>query len=260
MRRSGSMAVFASAAALALAAPAAAATVTTVNATVTGFLAPLGLNRTVLAPVSPNATLTVSAARAIALRNGGSYPYALLGGPKAAEFVAFCIEPLELLPVGSEVPYTVVPLSRAATGLGDIGEAKASLIRELFGRRAPAGGFAAMTAETSVAFQLAIWEIVSEKAGSTYDLFSGNASFTRTRATTSSFLSAGLWLKELDGKGPMAKGLVVLRNGTVGVQGSGSQDLLVFAAVPEPATWAMLIAGFGLVGAAGRRRRIAVAA
>ena len=32
----------------------------------------------------------------------------------------------------------------------------------------------------------------------------------------------------------------------------------VEAAVPEPATWAMLIAGFGLVGAAARRRRAAV--
>lgn len=31
-------------------------------------------------------------------------------------------------------------------------------------------------------------------------------------------------------------------------------------AVPEPASWAMLIAGFGLVGAANRRRRVTVAA
>ena len=31
-------------------------------------------------------------------------------------------------------------------------------------------------------------------------------------------------------------------------------------AVPEPATWAMLIAGFGLIGAAMRRRRISVSA
>ena len=30
-------------------------------------------------------------------------------------------------------------------------------------------------------------------------------------------------------------------------------------AVPEPSSWAMLIAGFGLVGAAARRRRVAVA-
>jgi len=33
-----------------------------------------------------------------------------------------------------------------------------------------------------------------------------------------------------------------------------------FAPVPEAASWAMLIAGFGLVGAAARRRRVAVAA
>jgi hypothetical protein len=32
------------------------------------------------------------------------------------------------------------------------------------------------------------------------------------------------------------------------------------AAVPEPASWAMLIAGFGLVGAAARRRRTVIAA
>ena len=31
-------------------------------------------------------------------------------------------------------------------------------------------------------------------------------------------------------------------------------------AVPEPASWAMLIAGFGLVGAAARRRRTALTA
>jgi hypothetical protein len=37
-------------------------------------------------------------------------------------------------------------------------------------------------------------------------------------------------------------------------------DNVVVTQVPEPATWAMLIAGFGLVGSAMRRRRTAVAA
>ena len=32
-----------------------------------------------------------------------------------------------------------------------------------------------------------------------------------------------------------------------------------FAAIPEPATWAMMIAGFGMAGAAIRRRRAAIA-
>lgn len=35
---------------------------------------------------------------------------------------------------------------------------------------------------------------------------------------------------------------------------NGGLDNLVFAAVPEPATWAMMIAGFGLIGGAMRRR------
>ena len=34
-------------------------------------------------------------------------------------------------------------------------------------------------------------------------------------------------------------------------------DNLATAAIPEPATWAMLIAGFGLVGVAARRRKFA---
>ena len=32
------------------------------------------------------------------------------------------------------------------------------------------------------------------------------------------------------------------------------------AAVPEPATWAMMILGFGLMGTVARRRRVALAA
>ncbi|MFZ4382319.1 MAG: PEPxxWA-CTERM sorting domain-containing protein, partial [Sandarakinorhabdus sp.] len=40
----------------------------------------------------------------------------------------------------------------------------------------------------------------------------------------------------------------------------GSWDMVSLTAVPEPATWAMLIVGFGMVGFAARRRKAAVAA
>ena len=40
----------------------------------------------------------------------------------------------------------------------------------------------------------------------------------------------------------------------------GTLELGSVVGIPEPASWAMLIAGFGLVGAAARRRRIVVAA
>ena len=38
----------------------------------------------------------------------------------------------------------------------------------------------------------------------------------------------------------------------------GHQSFAVAGAVPEPATWAMLISGFGMVGLAARRRRTPV--
>jgi hypothetical protein len=42
--------------------------------------------------------------------------------------------------------------------------------------------------------------------------------------------------------------------------GALGRGVMTIGAVPEPASWAMLIAGFGLVGAVARRRRITVAA
>lgn len=45
-----------------------------------------------------------------------------------------------------------------------------------------------------------------------------------------------------------------------GFDAQGNTRGYLLTAVPEPASWAMLICGFGLVGAVSRRRRIAVAA
>jgi hypothetical protein len=50
--------------------------------------------------------------------------------------------------------------------------------------------------------------------------------------------------------------LVVKGNSQLGGYYDGT---LSYAAVPEPATWAMMIAGFGLTGAAMRRRKTRVA-
>ncbi|WP_010160532.1 MULTISPECIES: PEP-CTERM domain protein [unclassified Sphingomonas] len=44
-------------------------------------------------------------------------------------------------------------------------------------------------------------------------------------------------------------------NGTISAFGSASSSAVVAAAVPEAATWAMMIAGFGMTGAAMRTRR-----
>ena len=48
--------------------------------------------------------------------------------------------------------------------------------------------------------------------------------------------------------------------GTYSDINSPQNTITVTAAVPEPASWALLIAGFGLTGAAARRRRVATVA
>lgn len=83
---------------------------------------------------------------------------------------------------------------------------------------------------------------------------SGSVTRTLTNATTSSFLGfvsttgvTSLTVKSVgSGKWPTANDLVL----------GGSAA----AAVPEPATWAMLLLGMGLVGATMRRRRAVPAA
>jgi hypothetical protein len=53
--------------------------------------------------------------------------------------------------------------------------------------------------------------------------------------------------------------VLVIQTNNPGVADAWGVDDVQFNVVPEPATWAMLIAGFGIVGVAARRRRIAAA-
>ena len=191
-------------------------------------------------------------------RTGGSFANTLVGAG-LVDFYAWCIEPREFITQGQSITYTVLPLSQAATNLGGIGTAKANQVRELFGRFNP--NFSTpLTALQAGAFQIALWEIVRETAGNPLDLSTGNIYFTAGSDNIPGTLSlASSYVAAIDGTGPFAKNLKVLSNGIFGVQGSGTQDLVV-QAVPEPSSWVMLIMGFGLVGAAARRRAKAVAA
>ena len=101
--------------------------------------------------------------------------------------------------------------------------------------------------EAAAAVQLAVWEIANETTGSysfatgTFRSSGGNSDGARTLASTYlGKVTSGAW------SAPVGQ-LKMLYSPT-------SQSQLL-AAVPEPATWAMMIAGFGLVGAASRSRR-----
>ena len=251
-------AVLASACLLA-AAPAAA--VTTVAATYIGPSPNFSTVSVTIIGLNDNNVRNYSAGRF--LMDHGTLPdgLSLLGGNTSTSFMAFCIEPLQ--PLATSADYDLVPLSQATNSLGGIGQDKATLLRELFGRYVPGvmSVTDGMTRQRSAALQVAIWEIVTD--GTTnIDLTNGNFRFAPLTTQNNQQLiltDARAMLSTLDGSGPLAGGLRAMRNGSPNTPGLGSQDVLVFTnlteAVPEPQSWAMLIAGFGLVGAAARRRR-----
>lgn len=105
----------------------------------------------------------------------------------------------------------------------------------------------------SAATQMAVWEILYETSGS-YSLSAGNlfmsggnSGAARTLADTYLGNLSGLWTN--DGSQQLSV-LYAQKN----------QSQIFLSAVPEPATWAMMIGGFGLVGGMLRRsKRKAVA-
>ena len=103
-------------------------------------------------------------------------------------------------------------------------------------------------AVTSSAFQLAAWEIMSDNTA-TLNLTTAN--FTASGSALGAIGTAQSWLNNLGTATPTME-LSVWR---ADVQGS-TQDLAVFAApVPEPETYAMLLAGLGLMGFVANRRK-----
>jgi hypothetical protein len=106
-------------------------------------------------------------------------------------------------------------------------------------------------ANTSAAVQSAIWEVLNED-GPSYSFITGNfLASSSTAATQTALNSMNLVLASL-GSQAITQHVDQLHNGT-------QQDFLVMAPVPEPETYAMLLAGLGIVGAVARRRRSAEA-
>jgi hypothetical protein len=106
----------------------------------------------------------------------------------------------------------------------------------------------------SAAFQLAVWEVVTESA-KTYSLSSDN--FTVTGGDMGTRNLADSWLAQVNaGTYAIDQTLGVWQKGA----GSTTQNLAVFAPIPEPQTYTMLIAGLGLMAFVARRRRQNLAA
>jgi hypothetical protein len=99
-------------------------------------------------------------------------------------------------------------------------------------------------AKSEAAFQIAVWEITYETTGS-YNLATGSATFTGGSAATDGSLAlATTWLAAL-GNAPS--------NGVMVLESREHQDV-IFAPVPEPETYALMVAGLMATAFVTRRR------
>ena len=96
---------------------------------------------------------------------------------------------------------------------------------------------------SEAAFQIAVWEIAYEKASNAYDLATGDAVFFGGSAATAALGLASTWLSSLGAAGA-----------DIRVLESPTQQDVIFAPVPEPETYAMLLAGLAAVGFMSRRQ------
>jgi hypothetical protein len=138
------------------------------------------------------------------------------------------------------------------TSAGSIfGTAKANDLGRLYTIAAPSVSSPSTSAAYSSAFQLAVWEIVNETAGSFYDL--GTGAFKASG--TGDSIAEG-WLSALNTTPSTSAYSVNIWSVTgQGASGMGAQDVAVFAPIPEPETYVMLMAGLGLMGFVARRRQ-----
>jgi PEP-CTERM motif len=115
-------------------------------------------------------------------------------------------------------------------------------------------------ADTSAAVQLALWELTFDN-NSTKDVNAGGTQgqFYVTTGTSSIARSlANTYLSNLSGWSVPTGGTAYLlvNSSSTQNQNAANQIQVFYAvtAVPEAATWGMMIVGFGVVGAATRRR------
>ena len=155
-------------------------------------------------------------------------------------FVSYCVDLYQYLPSFGAVSNTYAE-TNVASYFGSA--VKLDAVGRLFSGFA--GGVTSSLA--SAAFQLALWEIKNE-SGTSFNLASGSARFADRVGTDGN--AADLAQSYLNGLGSVSN------NVQLHVLYSGSQQDVVYAtAVPEPSTYALMLAGLAGIGVFARRRQ-----
>ncbi len=187
-----------------------------------------------------------------------------VSGGGAFDIFTYCVDLAHSVGLGtvSYTDYQIVPISAMPT----ITAAKANALNALLSNTTPLIG--AATGQTAInisaATQMAAWEImfetqpswsVTNAASGFYVTTPGSSSADNTTALTSAQSLANGYLNNIATNAWSANGNAQLR-----LLSSPTRQTQVFLqAVPEPATWGLMILGFGAIGATLRRRSAKVA-
>jgi len=184
---------------------------------------------------SESVSYSLGAPNAVVSGSGpaGGFLTVLNGGPT---FETYCVDLYQHIAFG-DPPYT----EYSAPGTSHV-FANGNAYTDLARLYATAGVVADSVHEA--AFQIAVWEIAYETTGS-YDLGAGSATFSGGSAASSGALTlASGWLASLASSGP-----------AIQVLESREHQDLIYAPVPEPESYALLMAGLATVGFVARRRK-----
>ena len=182
--------------------------------------------------------------------SGGFKTYNLTVDPgRHAPFEAWCVD------IFHNFSFAASGTDTLKTAVSVFGATKANDLGRLFTNHHTVIDATSSTATNEAAFQLAVWEIVNEKAGDAYSLTSGWLKASGTGAA-----QAAIWLNELNTTPSASLYKANIWSVNQGASGWGPQDVAVFTPIPEPQTYLLLIAGLALLAFGVRQPRLQRAA
>lgn len=164
-------------------------------------------------------------------------------------FVTYCTDLYESF--NWNTPYTnYLPVANGS--LNGFTTAQADTLGKLY----TVAGSQVDTRDESVAFQLAVWEVLYDSAYEVRNVAGRGNFYVQSGGSLGQQSLANGWLAQASALG--SSQFSVMRLASVDAPGlnDGHQDFLLVTSVPEPQTYALTLAGLGVMAFVGRRRRV----